>query len=270
MLLKVMAVGVNPIDVKIRDGSSFVSEQLQLPSGLGYDICGEVIECGADIKGFKPGDIVLGSVGRYMTPCAYSEYCLAKPDDVIVKPDALGAVDAGALPIAGLTAWQALHQYGQVQQGERVLIQAAAGGVGHLAVQFAKLAGAYVIAAASEKHHAFLNDLGVDEIIDYRKQAFDEVLSDIDLVLDLVGAETGLRSLTVLKKGGRIVTVPTITRDQILEKAKTMDIKAMGMLAETNQKDLTMIAGLIAQGKVKMNIAKNVPAKRSSSSAPDA
>lgn len=261
VLLKVAAAGINPIDAKIRDGSSFAAQQLTLPAGMGFDVCGEVVECGENVTAFQVGQMVLGNVGRHDNPSAYAQYCLAKPADLVLKPEKLSAEDAAALPIAGLTAWQAVHAVGHVKKGERVLIQAAAGGVGHLAVQFAKLAGAYVIGTASHKHHEFLQSLGIDEIIDYHKAAFDEVLTDIDIVIDLVGGETGLRSLAVLKSGGRIVTVPTITRDEILQRAKSLDIEATGMLAETNQNDLTSIANLIADGKVKINVAEALPMK---------
>ncbi|MDF1761606.1 MAG: NADP-dependent oxidoreductase [Coxiellaceae bacterium] len=259
LLLKVLAAGVNPIDTKIRDGSSFVCQSLTLPSGLGFDVCGEVVECGENVEGFHVGDTVLGSVGRHDHPCAYAEYCLARPDQIVQAPEALSNDMAAALVIAGLTAWQAIHQYGHIKAGDKVLIHAAAGGVGHLAVQYAKLAGATVIATASEKHHPFLKSLGVDQIIDYKKQKFETKLKDIDVVIDLVGGETGIRSLQVLKPHGLIVTVPTITRDKILEAAKELPVEATGMLAQTNLDDLSYIAELCANQKVKLQIAKTFP-----------
>lgn len=259
LLLKVLAAGVNPIDAKIRDGSSFVATSLVLPSGLGFDVSGEVVECGHAVNQFKKGNIVLGTVGRHDHPSAYAEYCLAKPDDVILKEPSLGILQAAALPIAGLTAWQAVHEYGKLQGGERVLIHAAAGGVGHLAVQFAKLAGATVIATASSQHHDFLKSLAVDQLIDYRQVSFEEVVTDVDAVIDLVGGEVGMRSLRVLNSSGRIITVPTITRDDILAKAKLENIEAIGMLAETNVDDLKKIAALVAAKKVQLNIAAEFP-----------
>ena len=259
LLIKVFAAGVNPIDAKIREGTSFVSKSLILPSGLGFDVCGEVIALGSKINSFAVGDIVMGTVGRHDNPSAYSEYCLATPEDIIVKPSLLEVGKAAALPIAGLTAWQAVHRCAKIQKGERVLIQAAAGGVGHLAVQFAKLIGVTVIATASTQNHEFLISLGVDQPVDYKKAAFEDQLTDIDVVIDLVGGEVGLRSLRVLKPGGRIVTVPTITRDEILEKAKGENINAMGMLAETSLKDLSEVANLVASGKVQLTIAAQFP-----------
>ncbi|MDF1655260.1 MAG: NADP-dependent oxidoreductase [Coxiellaceae bacterium] len=259
ILLRVLAAGVNPIDAKIRDGSSFVCQSLSLPSGLGFDVCGEVVECGDNVEGFAVGDTVFGSVGRHDHPCAYAEFCIAQPDQVTHVPEALPHEAAAALVIAGLTAWQAVHQHGHIKAGDKVLIHAAAGGVGHLAVQYAKLAGATVIATASEKHHEFLESLGVDSIIDYKKQKFESKVKDIDVVIDLVGGDTGLRSLTVLKPHGLIVTVPTITRDKILEAAKELTVEATGMLAETNLDDLSYIAELCANQKVRIQIAKTFP-----------
>ncbi len=259
LLIKVHAAAVNPIDAKIRDGSSFVCQSLTLPSGLGFDVCGEVIECGDNVEGFHVKQMVFGSVGRHDHPCAYAEYCLAQPDQVVAVPEALSNDAAAALVIAGLTAWQAVHQHGHIKAGDKVLVHAAAGGVGHLAVQYAKLTGATVIATASEKHHEFLNSLGVDTIIDYKKEKFEKKLKDIDVVIDLVGGDTGIRSLQVLKPHGLIVTVPTITRDEILAAAKELPIEATGMLAESNLDDLSYIAELCANQKVTIQIAKAFP-----------
>jgi len=152
-----------------------------------------------------------------------------------------------------------VHKHGKIKSGERVLIHAGAGGVGHLAIQIAKLAGAYVITTASQKHHAFLTDLGVDEIIDYRNTPFIDVVTDIDLVIDLVGGDVGLQSLKALKPTGRIVTVPTITRDTILAKASKENIEATGMLAENNKADLEALAELIAEKKITLKVSASFP-----------
>jgi len=261
MLLKVRAAGINPIDAKIREGSSFVARKLILPSGLGYDICGEIVECGSHIREFKVGDVVLGSIGRHEHPGAYAEYCKANISEVILKPQSLDVAVAAAIPIPGLTAWQAIHRYGKIKTGDHVLIQAAAGGVGHLAVQFAKAAGAYVIATASAKHHEFLSALGVDLIIDYTKQDFTEIVHDVDLVIDLVGGAVGIKSIQVLKPNGILVTVPTITKDQILEQARQRPIHAIGMLAEMDLNDLKQITQLVANNIVKIQIEQRFALK---------
>ena len=259
MLIKIISVGLNPIDAKIRDGSSFVSKNLTLPSCLGFDLCGEVVELGVGVSDFHVGDMILGKIEGYDHPSAYSEYCIVNETHIISKPKSLDVNQAGTLPTAGLTAWQAVHEHGKVKSGERVLIHAGAGGVGHLAIQIAKLVGAYVITTASQKHHAFLTDLGVDEIIDYRNTPFIDVVNDIDLVIDLVGGETGLQSLKVLKPTGRIVTVPTITRDAILAKASEENIEATGMLAENSKADLEALANLIAEKKITLKVSASFP-----------
>ncbi len=259
MLIRVYSAGINPIDAKIREGSSFVCQNLNLPSGLGFELCGEVVELGEGASDFKVGDVILGKVVNYNQPCTYSEYCIIDESSVILKPKSMSAEVAGALPTAGFTAWQAVHTHGKVKSGDRVLIHAGAGGVGHLAIQIAKLAGAFVITTASEKHHEFLKDLGVDEIIDYRKESFVDRVNNVDVVIDLVGSETGLQSLSVLKPTGRLVTVPTITRDEILAEAGKQGVNATGMLAENNKSDLEKLAGLIAEDKIQLKISASFP-----------
>ncbi len=261
VLIKVLAAGVNPLDGKIRDARSSLAKTFakQLPIGMGFELCGSVEKCGASVNDFKQGDQVFGLVGLHDRPGAYAEYYLAKSSELAKKPAALDFIQAGALPIVGLTAWQAIHRHGQLKAGERVLIHAGAGGVGHLAVQIAKLQGAYVIATASAKHHEFLTDLGVDQIVDYTKQPFAEVVSDIDLVIDLVGGETGMRSLEVLNSSGRLITVPTLTRDEILAKAKQLGLTASGMLAEMRTEDLHALADLIINKTIQLKIAHVFP-----------
>lgn len=259
LLLKVLAAGVNPIDAKIREGSSFVCEKLTLPSGLGFELCGEVVQLGNHVHGFQIGDMVFGTVGRYFHPCAYAEYVAVNVDDVVLTPQDVDPIQAGAMPIAGTTAWQALHTHGQVKAKQRVLIHAAAGGVGHLAVQLAKQAGAYVVATASARHHDFLKQYGVNELIDYKHQPFEQAVQDVDLVIDLVGGETAIRSFNVLKPNGRIVTVPSYSHAQVLAEAKAQGIDAIKMLADITPTVLSDLAELMAQGQLQVYIAQQFP-----------
>lgn len=260
LLIQIEAAGVNPIDMKTRNGTSGVAKKISLPSGLGLDVTGKVLQIGKNITDYKIGDRVFGKLNDFK-PRAYAEYCVVKSNDIILKPHQLDIITAAALPVAGLTAWQTLHQYGKLQPGERVLIHAAAGGVGHLAVQIAKRMGAEVFATATQKKHQFLTDLGADHCIDYSKVPFEQVMHDIDLVIDLVGGETGLRSFNVLKKNGRMITVPTNTRDATIQQAQSLGIKISGMLAEMNAKDLTDLANLIISGDLKIQIARTFPLK---------
>ncbi|UTW41461.1 NADP-dependent oxidoreductase [bacterium SCSIO 12844] len=261
LLIKVLAAGVNPIDAKIREGTSFVAKRLNLPAGLGFDVCGKVIKCSDDISDFKIGDIVFGAIDRNLNPCAYSEYCIVKATDMALKPQGLSNIDAAAIPIAGLTAWQSLFRKDNInlKKGQRVLIHAGAGGVGHIAVQLAKYAGAYVITTATKKHHQFLKSLKVDEIIDYSEVKFNQVIHDIDLVIDLVGGNTGIESLTVLNQNGLLVTVPTITHSDVIEAAKKQHKQAVTLLIENSRSNLLTLAKLVIEGKLKINIAADFP-----------
>ncbi|MCF6766545.1 NADP-dependent oxidoreductase [Thiotrichales bacterium 19S3-7] len=260
LLIKVIAAGVNPIDAKIRQGTSFVSKNLNLPAGLGFDVCGKVIKTSKDINQFSIGDMVFGAIDRNLKPCAYSEYCIVNASDMLLKPKKLSAIEAAAIPIAGLTAWQALfHKDINLTSKKRVLIHAGAGGVGHIAIQLAKIVGAYVITTASEKHHTFLRSLGADEVIDYKKQAFDKVVSGIDLVIDLVGGDTGIQSVNVLNQNGIIVTVPTVTHAIIIDAAQKRHKKVIALLVENSQEDLSALAKLIIEGKLVIKIAAEFP-----------
>ena len=255
-LLEVSSAGVNPIDAKIREGSSFVAQSLTLPAGMGYDVCGTIVECGENVTEFQPGDKVMGTVGRHDKPQAYSEYCIGTPSDfaVLPKDGSFNMEELGGLPIAALTAWQGLFDHGGLQKGQTVLILAAAGGVGHLACQFALIKGANVIATASSRHHEFLKTLGVQNIIDYTKTNVNEAVKDVDLVLDLVGGEVGIESFNCLKKEGVMVTVPTITRDQVKKVGVEKGIVTKGMLAETRKEELENFVSLIGDKKLTLKV----------------
>ncbi|WP_440682465.1 NADP-dependent oxidoreductase [Cysteiniphilum halobium] len=252
LLIKVVASGVNPIDAKIRNGSSFASANIQFPSGIGFDISGEVIDKSIDVQDIAIGQHIIGRLG-FDNINGYSQYCKIKTNQVVIKPEKLTWEQAACLPIAGLTAWQALHTHGKLQQHERVLIHAGAGGVGHLAIQLAKAAGAYVITTASKKNHDFVKSLGADEVIDYQLAPFENTINNIDLVIDLIGGDTGIRSFKTLKSNGRLVTIPTNTKDKVLTYAGNFNHHACGMLAETNLSQLNTLAKLCADGHLYMH-----------------
>lgn len=254
LLIKVFASGVNPIDAKIRNGSSFASASLTFPSGIGFDISGEVIDKSMDVQNIKIGEPIIGRLG-FDNLNGYSQYCKIKTNQVVMKPDKLTWEQAACLPIAGLTAWQALYTHGKLEAGERVLIHAGAGGVGHLAIQLAKATGAYIVTTTSKKNHDFVKSLGANEVIDYRVEPFENTIKDIDLVIDLVGGDTGIRSLKTLQSKGRLVTIPTNTRDQVLAHAHKLNYKAYGMLAETNLSQLSNLAGLCQDRSLYVHIA---------------
>jgi len=254
VLVNIKAAGVNPIDTKIREGSRFVSQHLHLPAGLGFDLSGIVASCGKNVTQFTPDDHVLGKISRLSQPGTYAEYCLMKESELTIKPRSLSWYTSACLPIAGLTAWQALFDHGQLQSDERVLIHGGAGGVGHLAVQLAKRQNAYVITTATSIHHEFLKQLGADEIIDYKTNAFEDMVSDLDLVVDLVGGEIGSRSLQVVHPEGRLITVPTITAEDIVTKAQALNLNASGMLVKNDSETLETLAKLVHLEQITVKI----------------
>ncbi|MCJ1679788.1 NADP-dependent oxidoreductase [Streptomyces sp. APSN-46.1] len=206
ILVRVHAAGVNPVDWKTRASGAFI------PWGpvpqVGWDVSGTVEAVGPGVTLFQPGDEVFGMPRFPYQAGAYAEYVAAPARHFARKPAGVDHVAAAALPLAALTAWQALVDTAGLRAGQRVLVHAAAGGVGHLAVQIAKALGAYVIGTASAAKHGLLRELGADEVIDYRSTAFEEAVSDVDVVIDAIGGEYGERSLKVLKPGGHLVTLP--------------------------------------------------------------
>lgn len=206
VLIRVHAASVNPIDFKIRDGELKVLFKFPMPLILGSDLAGEIIAVGADVKDFAVGDAVMARVtkGRIGT---FAEHIAVDASAVAKKPAGLSFVEAASLPLAGLTAWQALRDFAPVERGQKVFIQAGAGGVGSLAIQLAKHLGAYVAATASAKNHELVRSLGADEVIDYHSQRFDEVLRDYDLVLDALGGEDQVASFRCVKPGGVVISI---------------------------------------------------------------
>src|SRR6266851_4676498 len=199
VLVRVHAAGVNPIDWKVREGHMKDFWPHKFPLILGWDLSGVVEEIGAGVSRFKKGDEVY-SVPDVSRNGAYAEYIVVRESEVALKPKALHHIRAAAVPLAVLTAWQALFDTVQLQPRQRVLIHGAAGGVGHFAVQLAKLKGAHVVGTASAKNHEMLNKLGADELVDYTIQRFEDVTRNIDVVLDTIGGDTQERSWQVLKK----------------------------------------------------------------------
>lgn len=209
VLLRVHAAGVNPSDAKIREGKAFAAMcKDPFPRIPGWDVSGVVTAVGAGIEGFKPGDALYGMVNFPYGGGAYAEYVAAPASHLARKPESLDHIHAAALPLAALTAWQALFDAAFLSGGEKVLVHAAAGGVGHLAVQLARWKGAArIIGTASSDDREYLESIGVDECIDYRTQRFEEIVTDADIVLDCVGGEVQERSWQVLRKGGFLVTI---------------------------------------------------------------
>jgi NADPH:quinone reductase-like Zn-dependent oxidoreductase len=255
VLVRVHAAGVNPVDWKVRAG--YVKDWLKykLPMIPGWDFSGVVESLGPGVDGWR------ASAEVYARPDlsrdgAYADYIAVRESEIAAKPKSLDHVHAAAIPLAGLTAWQALFDAGGLAPGQKVLIHAAAGGVGHFAVQLAKWKGAFVAGTASARNHDFLRQLGVDQPIDYTTVRFEDVARDFDVVLDALAGETRTRSWGVLKKGGILVT---ILGQPSQEDAKAHGVRAAGIFVQPNPKQLAEIAALVDSGKLKPHLEAVFP-----------
>jgi NADPH:quinone reductase-like Zn-dependent oxidoreductase len=255
VLVKVKAISINPVDVKARAYEGVLSWIFQdlRPVILGWDISGTVAAAGNSVTDLKTGDNVFGMVNFIGHGKAYAEYIAVPSGQLSLKPENISHEEAAGATLAALTALQALKTL-NITNGQKILIHGAAGGVGHYAVQLAKHAGAYVIATSSERNREFLLNLGVDEHIDYQKDKFEERLRDVDYVLDTIGSENFDRSLKVLKKGGRIITIPSPLTDDKIKLAESMGVHAGFILVQSSGLDMKEIAGLLKNGIVKSNV----------------
>jgi NADPH:quinone reductase-like Zn-dependent oxidoreductase len=256
VLVRVRAAGVNPVDWKTRARGAFLGEP---PFTVGWDVAGTVEEVGRGVTRFAPGDRVFGMPRFPKEAAAYAEYVTSPSRQLARVPDALTDVEAGALPLAALTAWQALVETASVERGQRVLILGAAGGVGHLAVQIAKSRGAYAIGTASAGKHPFLAGLGVDEAVDYTSEAVEERVRDADVLLDLVGGEGTAPALGALRDGGLAIVIPSAASIDDLRSQAGDRVRVTGLLVEPDRAGLEAIAELAALGQLKPAIAETFP-----------
>ena len=248
VLIDVAGAGVNPIDWKILSGAMRAFIPLPLPFTPGVEVAGTVVALGKGVSEFNIGDEVFGFiniVGGFATKA------VAQVSRLAIKPKSLSILQASAVPATALTAWQALTEHAGVQRRQKVLIHAAAGGVGSMAVQIAKYLGAEVYATASAQNHAYLKDLGADFTIDYKTQAFDELVSDIDVVLDLVGGETQTRSFAVLKRNGVLVS-PVSPPNMSL--ANDYGVTPANFATRSDGRQLSLLAELFDKGYLTVDV----------------
>jgi NADPH:quinone reductase-like Zn-dependent oxidoreductase len=248
VLIRVHAAGVNPIDWKIRAGYLKDLFPVKFPLILGWEVSGTVEEVGPGAPTFKKTDEVF-AMADPTGEGGYAEYIVINQAFAAFKPKSVHHVHAAALPLAALTAWKSLFEAGQLKLGQRVLVHAGSGGVGHLAVQLAKWRGAHVFATASTKNQQFLGELGVDEPIDYTKQKFEDVARDVDVVLDTIGGETQERSWGVLNKGGVLVSLLQLPSE---EKARSHGVRGAMVNNRPDGVALAEIGKLIDSGKIKV------------------
>lgn len=254
-LVRVHAAGVNPLDWKVRAGQ--VKDWLphRLPLIPGWDVSGVVEAVGPEVSNVQIGDEVIGLLD-FKRNGAYAEYVAVEAPNLARKPGSLDHVRAAAVPLAALTAWQSLFDVAGLTSGQTVLIHAAAGGVGHYAVQFAKWKGARVMGTASADNTGFLKELGADTVINYRQTLFEDEVRGVDVVFDLIGSDTQERSWQVLKKGGILVATLGISSP---EAAAAHGVRGEGLLVHPDAGQLTQIAALIDAGDLEPTVTEVLP-----------
>lgn len=257
VLVEVKAIGINPVDYKVRRNGAVLDMICgeQRPVILGWDIAGTVVAKGSEANAFEIGDRVFGMVNFVGVGNAYAEYVAAPQAHLAKVPPAVSFESAAATTLPALTALQVLR--GRVKEGDRVLIHAGSGGVGHFAIQIAKSMGAQVVTTSSAKNKDFVLSLGADEFIDYRTQAFEEELSDIDFVFDMFNGEVLLNSVKVVRQGGAIVSIPTPDfSEEVLALAKSRGVDLSFWMVQSNGDDMQTLAGLLESGVLKPHVSK--------------
>lgn len=258
VLVEVKAIGIDQIDIKARKGEG-MSDYLKQehPMILGWDISGVVSKVGSRVKDFKAGDAVFGTI-RFPGPgSSYAEYAAAPADQIALKPENISHAEAAAATQSPLTAWQALVDTGHVKKGDRVLVHGGAGGVGNYAIQIARHIGCYVITTVSGADRAFVEELGADEVIDYRTQAFEKEAKKVDFVLDTIGGDNFVRSLDVLKPEGMIVLLPSNKKEEADKAAGEKQVKNYRhILMHSSGEGMRAIAGMLRESSMKANVDK--------------
>ena len=252
VLVEVHATSINPIDWKVRAG--YLKEMLpfEFPIILGWDAAGVIVEVGSNVTDFKVGDRVFTRPAT-TNRGTYAEYLSVDSNLLAEMPEEMSFEEAASIPLAGLTAWQCLVDFGNIQIGAKVLVHAGAGGVGIFAIQIAKSFGAYVATTASENNIEFLTSLGADEVINYKEDDFSEMLNGFDLVLDTMGGDIQSKSYKVLKENGKLVS---IVQPPSEEEAASFNAEAGFVWLEPNGEQLQKLADLYVEGKVKPVIGK--------------
>ena len=257
ILIEVRAATINPFDYKLRRGYMKDAMPLKLPLTLGGNLSGVVVELGTDVVNFKVGDEVFGQSYAFGGGSgAIAEYAVASAENIAIKPKSINHIEAGSLPLVGVSAIQALEQHINLTKEQKILIHGGAGGIGSIAIQLAKHLGAYVATTARSEDIEFVKNLGADEVIDYKSQDFSQVLKDFDSVFDTVGGETTDKSFKVLKKGGVLVSMVGAPSEGL---AKEYGVEVVGQNTQTNSKNLARLAELVDQGVIKAQVDKVFP-----------
>ena len=259
VLVKNKVAGVNPIDWKTCSGGGAAPFIGDLPFIPGWEFAGTVEQVAEDVTDFSIGDEVFGLIRFPERAGCFASYVAAPADQISLRPEAMSIEAAAGLGLAGLTAWQALFDKGNLQASQQVVVLAGAGGVGHIAVQLAKWMGAKVITTASEENHAYLLSIGADIVIDYHNQEITDHVNNVDLVIDGIGGDVGIDALRCVKPGGRLVTLPSVTKDEVIAAGKAMKVTVEPIRVEPNSEQLERLAGLCVDRKLQLRIADSFP-----------
>lgn len=247
LLVKVYATSVNHLEIKKAEGVFKGHSDLEFPWIPGYDFSGTIENIGADVSGFEVGDKVYGNCNGG----SYAEYVAVSPFTTVKMPENLTFIEAASVPHVAETAWQAVHEHGQLKEGEKVLIHGAAGAVGAYATQFACKTGAIVYASVSAKDKAYVESLGAQVVIDYKTEDFTQIAKDMDLVIDLVGGDTQRKSYSVLKEGGRLVST---TGGILEEEAQNHQVTGIAMVIRQSAEDLKAITEMFKKNELKTDV----------------
>lgn len=254
ILVAIHSASINPIDWKVREGYLKEMVPLKFPATLGLDFSGKVTKVGGKVTNFKVGDDVFGQAGILNGGSgSFAQVAAAVPSKIAPKPKILDHTQAASLPLAAVSALQAVEEHINLQKGQKIFIHGGAGGIGSIAIQIAKARGAYVAATVSANDKEFVKNLGADEVIDYKAEAIEDKLKDFDAVFDTVGGETQEKSFKVLKEGGILVSM---VGQPNLELAKPKDIKAIGQATDITPERLSRLIELIESQKVKPQVDK--------------
>jgi alcohol dehydrogenase len=255
VLVELKAAGINPIDWKIREGYMKQVISLQFPSTLGMDFSGIIKQIGEDISSnYKQGYDLYGQASVTNGGSgAFEEIALTNIENIALKPKSLSYIEAAALPLVGVSAWQALVENMRLSNGQKILIHGGAGGIGSISIPLAKNLGAYVTTTANSDDKQFVQDIGADKVIDYNTQSFEELLNDYDAVFDTIGGETYTKSFKVLKKGGIIVSMLEHPNSELIQR---FGVKAIFQFTQVNNDRLARLAQWVDKNNIKINVDK--------------
>lgn len=262
LLIKMHAASVNPVDWKIRAGYLQNMQPVAFPFTLGMDFSGVVIETGQGVSNFKPGDAVYGMASVFSGDTGtFAEFICADASVTGPKPKNIDFSEAAALPMAAISAWQALVDYMGLSKGQKILIHGGTGGIGMFAIQIAKYLGAYVATTVSGINKELAKELGADEVIDYKEQSFENLLKNYDAVLDTIGGETYVKSFQILRKGGAIVSMLESPNEELIRR---YGVRSILEFTETNTHRLSKLTELVENNIIKIHIAKIFPFQEAS------